>query len=183
MRNLFRQFFVFVLVLGLVAPVALASGGTRAPSRTPAAPETPRDPIAEAAQHYDTGLRNRDKAWKLEEQLAAAPEEDRAKLEKKIGKQYKRATGEFRLATSKNPQMFEAWSDLGYVLRKTGKYDDALVAYGNSLSLAPGYGKAIEYRAVAYLGLNRLDEAKESYIQLFGSDREEAAKWVGRKPM
>ena len=143
---------------------------------TPAPPEPPRDPIAEAAQHYDMGLRNRDKAWKLEEQLAAAPEADRAKLEKKIGKQYKRATNEFRMATSKNPQMFEAWSDLGYTLRKIGKYDDALVAYGNSLSLAPGYGKAIEYRAVAYLGLNRLDEAKESYIQLFGSDREEAAK-------
>ncbi len=37
--------------------------------------------------------------------------------------------------------------------------------------MAPFYGEAIEYRAEAYLGLGRLDEVKEAYMQLFAKDR------------
>ena len=37
--------------------------------------------------------------------------------------------------------------------------------------LAPTSSEAIEYRAEAYLGLNRLDAAKQSYMHLFVHDR------------
>ena len=47
-------------------------------------------------------------------------------------------------------------------------------SYNRALELAPGYVEAIEYRAEAYLGLNRLEEAKQSYIDLFRLDRDQA---------
>ena len=40
-----------------------------------------------------------------------------------------------------------------------------------ALELAPDYGEAIEYRAEAYLGLDRIDDAKKAYMQLFNLDR------------
>ena len=52
--------------------------------------------------------------------------------------------------------------------------------------LKPGYAEAIEYRGHAYLGLNRLSEAKESYLALYAGNRKLAAslltamqEWVG----
>ena len=55
-----------------------------------------------------------------------------------------------------------------------------------ALSIKPGFAEAIEYRGHAYLGLNRLSEAKESYLALYASNRKLAAsllagmqEWVG----
>ncbi len=47
-------------------------------------------------------------------------------------------------------------------------------AYDYALSLEPSYAEAIEYRAEAYLGLNRIEEAKQAYVELFGHDRAKA---------
>jgi tetratricopeptide (TPR) repeat protein len=82
--------------------------------------------------------------------------------------------------------MHEAWNYMGYTNRKLGNYQAALDAYDRALSLKPDYAQAIEYRGHAYLGLNRLAEAKEAYLALFGSNRALAAQlltamqaWVG----
>ena len=82
--------------------------------------------------------------------------------------------------------MYQAWNYLGYAQRKLGNYQDALTAYDRALSIKPGYAEAIEYRGHAYLGLNRLSEAKESYLALYASNRKLAAslltamqEWVG----
>jgi tetratricopeptide (TPR) repeat protein len=82
--------------------------------------------------------------------------------------------------------MYQAWNYLGYSQRKLGNYQDALTAYDRALSIKPGYAEAIEYRGHAYLGLNRLSEAKESYLALFASNRKLAGslltamqEWVG----
>ncbi len=40
----------------------------------------------------------------------------------------------------------------------------------------PQYSEAIEYRGVAYLGLNRLGDAKDAYLALFASNRALADK-------
>ena len=70
--------------------------------------------------------------------------------------------------------------------RKLGKYQEALIAYDRALNLKPGYAEAIEYRGHAYLGLNRLDDAKQAYLALFAGNRKLAAQllaamqtWVG----
>jgi tetratricopeptide (TPR) repeat protein len=67
--------------------------------------------------------------------------------------------------------MYEAWNYVGYTSRKLGEYEKALQSYNEALRLNPSYGEAIEYRAEAYLGLNRIDDAKDAYMQLFQSSR------------
>jgi tetratricopeptide (TPR) repeat protein len=133
------------------------------------------DPADQAAEAYNRGLERRDKAWKLEEQADSGTDiEERSKLSAKAQKEYAKAIRAFRSATEVDPQMHQAFSSLGYVLRKTGQYEDSLAAYNEALQLEPGYAEAIEYRAEAFLGLNRLAEAKEAYMQLFRDDRERA---------
>ena len=72
-----------------------------------------------------------------------------------------------RAAIANNPQLHEAYSSLGYALRKTGRFDESIEAYNRALQLNPSYSEAIEYRAEAYLALGRLDEVKAAYMELF----------------
>lgn len=158
---------MFLLVVQLLLPTTLlAAGGSSA---------SDDDPQQEAAAAYNRGLRQRDKAWELEKKLATkSTEADRAKLEAKIDKEYGKAIDSFREATEANPRMHQAYSSLGYALRKTGDYTASLSAYNRALELEPTYAEAIEYRGEAFLGLNRIDDAKEAYLELFRSDRARA---------
>ena len=63
---------------------------------------------------------------------------------------------------------------MGFAYRKTGDYAKALEMYDKALALQPGFPDAIEYRGEAYLGLNRIDDAKQAYLELFASDRKQA---------
>ena len=94
-----------------------------------------------------------------------------AKLRKKIDKEYGRAVDDYEDAVGHYPRFYQAYSSLGYALRKLGQYEESLAAYNQSLEINPYYDEAIEYRGEAYLGLNRLDEAKGAYMELFQSDR------------
>ena len=159
-----------VLLLGLLSVQAQAAGSR--PATTP--PPTPdvSSPEEEAKSAYNQGLKLRDKAWALEDKAKAADSEaEKEKHLAKAQKHYEKSIPLFRKATEKTPKFHQAFSSLGYALRKTGDFDGSLAAYDQALELAPFYGEAIEYRAEAYLGLNRIDEAKEAYMQLFGSDR------------
>jgi tetratricopeptide (TPR) repeat protein len=70
--------------------------------------------------------------------------------------------------------MHEAWNYIGYTSRKLGDYDKALAAYDQALRLKPDYAEAIEYRGEAYLWMNRLEEAKKAYMELFKDQRQMA---------
>ena len=64
---------------------------------------------------------------------------------------------------------------MGFALRKTGDYARALEMYDKAISMAPGFfSEAVEYRAEAYLALNRLDDARQAYLDLFAADRKQA---------
>lgn len=175
-----------VLLVGLLAAAAAhASGGSSTP--TPTTPEETAVQLSD--QYYNEGLAFRDKAWKLEEQLAAASDEDKDKIGTRIQKNYRRAIASYRDAIKINADNYKAASSLGYALRKTGSFEEAIASYDKALAIEPGYAEAIEYRGEAYLGLNRIDDAKEAYMQLFGSDRGRAdellaamQKWLGAGP-
>ena len=77
----------------------------------------------------------------------------------------------FRPRPRPPPDNYRAHNGAGYSLRKLGRYDRALESYERALALAPSSSEAIEYRAEAYLGLNRLDDAKQAYMHLFVHDR------------
>jgi tetratricopeptide (TPR) repeat protein len=175
MRSI-RFLAMLLACCGLLAGTALAAGGSRSPMpETSTSAEPEKTPEQLAVEHYNRGLTYRDQAWKLEKKLEAATEEkQRTKLEKKIRNAYTRAAREFRDSIDNIPTMFQAHSSLGYALRKTGEFEDSLAAYDRALQLNPGYTEAIEYRAEAYLGLNRIEEAKQAYVTLFGNDRERA---------
>jgi tetratricopeptide (TPR) repeat protein len=160
------------LLLALPA-AALADGGAPSPS-TSSIPMPELTPEQRADQHYNRGIKLREKAWELEEKAAAASAGERAKLEGKIEKTYRKAAREYESAVELDRNHYRAHSDLGYALRKLGDYDAALAAYGQALEMVPNYAEAIEYRAEAYLGLGRLEDAKEAYLQLFAGDRERA---------
>ena len=165
---------IAVLALVSLIAVAAAEAAGSKPVNPPTAPTPPTgmSPEESGRLDYNTGLKLRDKAWKLEEKAAASEsEEERGKLAEKARKQHKKSIPLFENAVRKVPDFHQALSSLGYALRKTGDYDAALEAYGQALEISPDYGEAIEYRAEAYLGLGRVEDAKQAYVRLFSLDR------------
>jgi tetratricopeptide (TPR) repeat protein len=171
-----------VLVGALVAflPADLrASGGSSMPrGGGPSMPSAPRKtPEQEAVDYYNAGIKYRDKAMDyLKDAEQAKSDKERTKLEGKAEKEFGRAVSQFRTATEKNPNFYQALSDLGFALRKTGDYTGALEVYARAIGLEPTYSPAIEYRGEAYLGLDRVEDSKKAYMQLFTIDRGEADK-------
>ena len=160
----------------LLAPAVLsAAGGSSASVPTGDVAPQQLSPEEQAKVAYNKGLEQRDKAWKLEEEMAAAGGKSDKKAEK-AQKAYRKAIEKFQTAVELMPGFHQAWSSLGYALRKTGEYEESLAAYDRALSISPRYAEAIEYRAEAYLGLDRIEEAKAAYMQLFEMDRERAAE-------
>ena len=133
--------------------------------------ESPR-PEELARSSYNAGVRAVEKA---DGQSAdAARQSDARKRQKandKARAAYASALKKFTRATELHPAMHEAWNYVGYTQRKLGDFDAALVAYERALTLKPGYAQAIEYRGHAYLGLDRVGEAKEAYLTLYSGNR------------
>jgi tetratricopeptide (TPR) repeat protein len=163
-----------VLVVALGSGAALAAGGGGAPSGGGSfnMPERQMTPEEQAKAAYNQGVR----AVKAADKLAktadeATDEKKKAKALDKAKRQYENARGYFAAALQRKDTMHEAWNYVGYTSRKLGEYDKALQAYDQALRLSPSYGEAIEYRGEAYLGLNRIEDAKGAYMQLFQSSR------------
>ncbi|HEU5135949.1 MAG TPA: tetratricopeptide repeat protein [Steroidobacteraceae bacterium] len=186
MRKSFTP-ITFTLLLAATC-TAFGAGGGEMPS-TPARLEQPKTPEEQARDDYNAGVRLVEKADAL--QADAARQADEKKKTKVLGKAqqaYKTAMKKMGMVTDLQPSNYQAWNYLGYTNRKLGHYDAALAAYDRALSLKPDYAEAIEYRGHAYLGLNRLNEAKEAYLSLFAANRKLAAtllaamqNWVGER--
>jgi tetratricopeptide (TPR) repeat protein len=129
----------------------------RSKPKESAAPKTAE---TTAAQPLNNGLARLEKADGLE---AESPKQAR--------REYTAALKDFQIAAKAAPGDYRAHNGAGYALRKLGQYERALKSYERALSLAPASSEAIEYRAEAYLGLNRLDEVKQAYMHLFVHDR------------
>ncbi len=185
-----RPMVVVLLVVSLTGVIYAAGGAKKLTEEKAPMDSATLSPQEKAIQAYNMGIASRDKAWKLEEKRAASSSAaEQQKLGKKIGKAYKNAAASFRRAIQSNPMMYEAHSDLGYCLRKQGDYEASLAAYDRALEIQPRYAEAIEYRAEAYLALNRLDEAKAAYMELFKGQSDQATalleamqKWVAAPP-
>lgn len=141
-----------------------------------------------AINAYNQGLAYRNKAWQLDEKAAKAEGEKAAKRAARAQKSYHKAIGQFRLAIERVPDFHQALGGLGYALLKTGQYEQALEAYDRALAIGPRYSEAIEERGEAYLGLDRIQEARSAYTQLVEVDRERAAelmtamkRWVDQR--
>jgi tetratricopeptide (TPR) repeat protein len=162
------------LALSLAFPGLAAASGSSAMS-APRPQMASLTPEQEAVELYNDGVEHRDKADKYEKESAADNDTaKKAKLLEKSKSQHESSIKKFLKAVSKDPRMFQSWGSLGYAYRKTGNYPAALEAYDKALAIERSYAPAIEYRAEAYLGLNRLEEAKSAYMTLFNTDRARA---------
>ena len=165
---------IFALAFAAVAGSELLAIRNK-PQRTDAGKKSPDA----ATQALNTGLGRLQKADRLD-----------AKNPKLALKEYAAALKDFQMAAAAKPDDYRAHNGAGYALRKLGEYEHALQSYERALSLAPTSIEAIEYRAEAYLGLNRLEEAKDAYMHLFVHDRAASAvlmkamrSWVENRRM
>lgn len=173
MRRLTTLGLLLALTAGAYQGTLSANGsavGGGAPSSSSMAERTPEDM---ARDSYNSGISHRDKGDKLEAQ-AAKEAKDKVKNLEKAKDEYTKAMKDFQKAVDLVPGFYQAFNGMGYTSRKTGDYAKALQMYDKALSLAPGFPDAIEYRGVAYLKLNRVEDAKKAYLDLFARDRKQA---------
>jgi tetratricopeptide (TPR) repeat protein len=167
------------MVLALAAPAAWAvvydPATAPAPGSEPAAAAS-ANPQAQAA--LESGLAALKEAEVLDASAPAATGGPK-KLPPALKDAYTRARSQFQDATQRDATIAEAWNGLGYSQRKLGDYNKALASYARALSLRPGYPEATEYRGEAYLGLNRIDDAKRAYLDLFATNRSLAERLLG----
>ncbi|HEX7418543.1 MAG TPA: tetratricopeptide repeat protein [Thermoanaerobaculia bacterium] len=159
---------VFVLS---IAPALLASGSGSMPSPS----MNNRSPHDQAVDYYNSGEKRLEKLTKMHDEMKASTDPQKAaQMKEKITKGLENAAADFDRATHNDANLYQAYSELGFTLRKLGKYTESLAAYNQALELEPGFSPAIEYRAEAMLGLNQLDEVKKAYATLFAGDRPKA---------
>lgn len=171
----------FQRILAVAACIAatldplFAAGGSRVEPTTAAAEPSPE---RQAAELYNDGLASRDQALELEDKAAdpALSAEKRQKIQNKAARAWEQAISSFTRAVETNPRMHQAWSALGHARRQTGAYETALEAYGQALALEPDYGEALEYLGEAYLGLNRVEDAQQTYERLQSKDKKLAGE-------
>jgi len=163
---------LIAVALGSGAAFAAGGGSSGGGNSSFNMPERQLTPEEQAKQAYNQGVRAVKAADKLSKAAdEATDEKKKTKALDKAKRQYENARGYFAAALQRQQTMHEAWNYVGYTSRKLGEYDKALQAYDEALRLNPTYGEAIEYRGEAYLGLNRIDDAKNAYMQLFQSSR------------
>ena len=141
------------------------------------------------ARRFENAKKHLEEAKNLEARLekTTAPDE-REDIEEDIRDEYDDARGDLEFVVKKQPKSYPAQSELGFALRKLGRFDDSLKAYDKALATKPGYAPAIEYRGEAYLELGRLTDARAAWEKLSNLDVELAdqllakmQRWVARQ--
>jgi tetratricopeptide (TPR) repeat protein len=163
----------YALIISLtvlcVHTTIFASGGTE--KKEPAG----NDRLAEADRLYNLGLKHRDRAWEYEKQADGANNaKDREVYQQSARREFELAIDMLSTATKQNSRHYEAFGSLGYAQRKIGDFKAALNSYDRSLKMRPDYSVALEYRAEAYLGLNRVKDARSDYLKLVKIDKDQA---------
>jgi tetratricopeptide (TPR) repeat protein len=163
-------------VLVAAVPAAWSNGGGAMSMPEIRAPRE-QTPEEKAKVLYNEGVHDVKKADKYQAssaQLTDARKKERAVHEAQ--EYYSSALGKFQDAVQGDSRLHEAWNYVGYTNRKLGNYDAALAAYQEALTLKPGYPEALEYRGEAFLGLNRVADAQQAYLDLFANNRALADK-------
>jgi tetratricopeptide (TPR) repeat protein len=177
MSRTFKGAVLLAAALGLWQASAGANGGSAPapPSGGSGSGMTAMTPEERAIEAFKSGDGHRIKGRKLEEESVTKKGADVQKSEVKARGEFEKSLKDFQKAAELNSQLFQAYNGMGYAYRKTGDYTKALEMYDRAISMAPGfYPEAVEYRGEAYLSLNRVDDARKAYLDLFAADRKQA---------
>jgi tetratricopeptide (TPR) repeat protein len=176
MSRTFQAVLLLAAAVGLCQSSAVANGSAAPSSPSGGAGSLPSmSPEERAIEAYKSGDGHRIKGRKLEQEIAAKSGADAEKGTAKARVEFEKSLKDFQKAAQLNPQLFQAFNGMGYGYRKTGDYAKALEMYDQAIKMAPGfYAEAVEYRAEAYLALNRVDDARKAYLDLFAAERSQA---------
>ncbi len=70
-----------------------------------------------------------------------------------------------RHATQREPGLVMAWNNLGIILQESGRHADSVACLERVAQLQPHSPEALNNLGNAYTGVNRLDEARQHYVQ------------------
>lgn len=156
----------FVFILLLFSSAAFAS---ESDEKTPE--EKAAEIIKKATKEYNRGVKYMAKAQeKLKKGDSAYAFNYRATSLAKAKKEYEKAIKKFNKAIKLNPKFVEAYSNLGFCLRKIGDYESSFSSYNMALSLDSSYAPAREYLGETYLALDSLAKALEQWELLLTID-------------
>jgi tetratricopeptide (TPR) repeat protein len=163
-----------------VGPGGRAGGGAPTmggPDESSSSSSTPKPDVA-AQKAYKQAMKYLDKARQYEAAAAAAAgnPDKRAKEMEKVGDAYSRALDEFTEALSNKGDMVEAWDNVGLVHLRLGAYRESIDDYNHALALKPDLMDAIEHRAEAHLAVDRIDEVRSAYMELYNHAPDLAAQ-------
>lgn len=148
----------------------MSQGG--APPSTDSPQPSTEKPDAAAKKAFNAGVKSLNRAREFEEVAAKATNPDKkAGALEKVGDAYNKALDQFTEALSNKGDMVEAWNYAGFVHLRLGAYNESIDDYNHTLALKPDLLEAIENRAEAYMAVDRLDEAKAAYMDLFNHAR------------
>jgi tetratricopeptide (TPR) repeat protein len=153
---------------GSVSPIT-GSGGRNGPQGSDV-PTTPVEikPEKLAAKALHAATKSMAKARELEDELAKATDPDkRARAREKLEDQYGKALEQYTEVLRNKNDMYEAWSQVGFIHLRFGAFRESIDDYNHALALKPDLMEAIERRAEAFVAIDRLDEAKAAYMDLF----------------
>ena len=129
-------------------------------------------PDAAATKAYTAGKKSLAKAKDFETAAAAAQNPDkRSNALEKMGDAYNRALDQFTEALSNKGDMYDAWNQVGYIHLRLGAYAESIDDYNHTLALKPDLYEATFHRGEAYLAIDRLEDAKGAYLDLFNHAR------------
>jgi tetratricopeptide (TPR) repeat protein len=125
-------------------------------------------PDAAAKKAFKAGVKSLNRAREFQEVADKATNPDKkADALDKVNDAYGKALDQFTDALSNKGDMVEAWNNAAYVHLRLGAYNEAIDDYNHTLSIKPELFEAIEGRAEAFVGTDRLDQAKAAYMDLF----------------
>ena len=151
-------------------------GGMGSPGASQPGGESPgpsvEKPDAAAKKAFNAGVKSLNHAREFEEVAAKASNPDKkAGAMEKAGDAYYRALDQFTEALSNKGDMVDAWNYAGFVHLRLGAYSESIDDYNHTLALKPDLLEAVEHRAESYMAVDRLEEAKASYMNLFNHAR------------
>jgi len=158
-KSLSRILVSFSFVLIIIAAMATSSRAFGSGDKTPE--EQAAENINKAIGKYNNGVKHMDKAKFYDHQSDSASAFNyRATSQNKAIKEYDKAVKDFKDAIEMDSSMKEAFNNLGYCLRKTGKLDESLEAYNKALAIDSLFDLAREYRGELFLAMDDLEQAR-----------------------
>lgn len=146
----------------IVVALILTSGSISAfGSKEKSPEELASDSIKQASSAYNDGVKHMANARKIGQKGDSMYAYNyRATADAKARREFQKAAEDFKQAIALNPDMPEAYNNLGYSYRKLGKLDDALAAYAKAIELDTYFAQAREYRGETYLAMGELSKAQ-----------------------